>query len=461
MIVPLPICRFVMNMSSALRIAAALATALVASSALMAAEDAEEAAARLQAATLTIRIVPSLPKVPGEGEPAEAPAAEPAQGPQRVIVCSGVSIGEGLVVTHFDSSTQGRIRLTLPGGAQAEGRLKAYDQHTGLALLETTQRDLPALAAPPEGENSLRVGGTVLSAAAWGTEKPVVAVGHVGGLDRSLPGTSLPPLLQCGLRATETSTGGPVVDGRGRLVGIVVAADPAADARGWVYAIPVEHVARLRRAVSPGKVVIIPKVRPVVGLRLTAGTDPGSVIVEQIEKSGPADKAGIAVGDRVLAVDGLIVRSVYQVTTPVLQKRPGDKISLMIERGGVQQKTEIQLGGSFAVKEQLSSDTIQIADLTNLRVDIRRGADGRFDIDRRPQMRDLAVPAEGPAAAPANKTDLETQLFERALERYGKLILRLQEQVKERDDQRAADAKQIEALKAELERLKTSAKPAR
>ena len=98
-------------------------------------------------------------------------------------------------------------------------------------------------------------------------------------------------------------------------------------------------------------------------------------------------------------------------------------------------------------------ETIQIADLMNPRIDIRRNQDGRFDIGR-PQMRDLGLSGDAAPAAVAGKGENGIQHFEKALELYGKLILRLQEQIKDRDDRRATDAKEIEALRAEVERLK-------
>ncbi|MCH5374509.1 MAG: S1C family serine protease, partial [Planctomycetes bacterium] len=120
--------------------------------------------------------------------------------------------------------------------------LRVLDEYTGLALLET-DRAMPGTitctdALPP-------IGSWVLSAAAWGTEPPAVSVGILGADERTLPGTNYPPLLQCDLRTAETSSGAGVVDGKGHLIGVVVATDAEQGNRGWTYAVPAAHVQRL------------------------------------------------------------------------------------------------------------------------------------------------------------------------------------------------------------------------
>lgn len=401
----------------------------------------EAVAAKIQAATVTVRVLPADKKA----DEAEKPA------PEKVTVCSGVSLGKGLIVTHVEATSDSRIRITLPGGAQAEAKLRVADQFTGLSLLEITAQTMPALV--PAAENELpQTGAWIVSGAAWGAEQAVVAVGHVGGVDRTLAGRSLPPLLQCGVTASSTSAGGPVADRQGRLVGVVVAVDQGGDGRGWVYAVPATHVARLQRAAVENKTVFIPRVAPSVGLDLIAGDAPGSVVVQQVRKDGPAATSGILAGDRIIAVDGLVVRSVYQVRLPILQKRPGDKVAFTLEQNGAKRTIEITLGGAVELTDQQLADA-KIANLVNPRIEIQRGQNG-FEIQ--PGVRALNVEGNEPArAAPAAaaKAD-ETKIFEKALERYLGLILKLREQLDERTADRNRLQKELEAAKAELDALR-------
>src|SRR5437762_683859 len=116
-------------------------------------------AKKLAASTVTVR--------------ASAPESEPGKSPE-VTVFSGVSLGEGLIVTFSSAPDTWRYRLTLPGGAQTEGGLRVKDLYSGLSILEISQKDLPGLALAEELPDA---GSTLYTAAAAGIEKPVVSRG--------------------------------------------------------------------------------------------------------------------------------------------------------------------------------------------------------------------------------------------------------------------------------------------
>src|SRR5882757_4462350 len=78
-------------------------------------------AAQLMAATVTLRILPA-----GE-KPANVPVDATQKVGEGVTVCSGVSLGNGLVITFASAPANSRFRLTLPSGDQAEGQLCVVD----------------------------------------------------------------------------------------------------------------------------------------------------------------------------------------------------------------------------------------------------------------------------------------------------------------------------------------------
>ncbi len=303
----------------------------------------EHAAAKIQAATVTVRIGPA-------GEQDSQPEKK-ANDPQ-VTVYSGVSLGKGLLVTPLFAGADSRIRITVPGGDQAEAKPLVLDQYSGLALLEMNKPDVPSVEL---AESMPRVGAWVLSAAAWGAEKPIVSFGIVSGIDRKLPSSNYPPLLACDLRTAETSSGAGVVNTAGQLVGVVVATDVPAGQRGWTYAVPVRHVQRLLRAkaeradadAKDDRVVVLYSQRPTVGMLLDG--DGEEIIVRRVNKDSPADKAGIQVGDQVLAVDGIKIRSVYQAVTPTMFKQPGDTMTFLVKQNGGTREIEVVLGGGVIV----------------------------------------------------------------------------------------------------------------
>ena len=400
----------------------------------------EQAAAKLQAATVTVRFLPADPLPENrEGRP---------ESRARVTVSSGVSLGDGLLVTHLTSSSaDGRIRITIPSGEQAQARARVVDHYSGLALLETDNRDIPALSL---AETSPKVGAWVLSAAAWGIEKPVVSLGILSGRDRAIRDAIFPPLLQCDLRAAETSAGAPVVDQQGRLIGVVVASDADDRSGRWTYAVPVSHVRRLLAAKSDESVIVLRRRRPVVGLVLEAGKTTGSVVVQRVTQGGPADRAGINVGDQVLAADGLTIRSVYQVVVPLLKKQPGDKMIFLVQQPTGRRTIQVTLGGGVEMPVQPLGQ--HGAEIVQPRVRVERVGPRRFDLKgTRGTVRNLSV-GPVPEAKPPGP-DERIGLLEKTVTGYGTVIQRLQEELRRRDQVQAEYTELIRSLKTQVAAL--------
>lgn len=399
----------------------------------------EDVAERAQRATFTIR-------VPLHDQEAVDP--ESSGGPSQVHVCSAVSVGDGFLATHADIDPQAIVRITLPGGRQASAKLSVFDQYSGLSLLHATdlgEESAASALAPPDPPAPLRAGQEVVAAAAWGAEPAVISVGRIGGVARTLPGANLPPLVQCSLRTTETSAGGPLVNLRGQLVGVVVAASTADDKHGWTYAAPASHILRLKRSVAEGKVVIIPRRRPIAGMTLTAGEQAETVIVERVAPDGPADRAGLKEGDRIVAVDGILVRSVYQVVPRMMARQPGDKLRFQVAEGDDRKAVDIVLGGGIALSPDRIA-TVEAATLVNPRIEIKR-SDGPW------RRLDERVRASGSGPQRVREPDGE-ELLVKALDRYGDLIVRLREELQEKEAAQSRNEAQIRALQAELEQLK-------
>ena len=228
----------------------------------------ESAAERLLATTVTVRTTMRSATLPVVAPAPGTPQAD------EVVVSSGVSLGKGRLVTFVGDrdAMAARFRVTLPAGEQAEGKLRVWDHYSGLVLLKIEAADLPGLEPAKDLPN---VGATVLTAAAAGIDKPAVSAGILSGADRTLPVIDLPPLLQCDVRTTETSSGAAVVDRDGRLIGIVAANTVPGERPDWTYAVPMSHVARLLAAETAGQVIELKRHRPAVGFTL-----------------GPAEKEG-------------------------------------------------------------------------------------------------------------------------------------------------------------------------
>lgn len=406
----------------------------------------EEAAARLQAAVVTVRVA----VYPAPGTPAKP--AQPGPRPIRVSVGSGVSLGDGLIVAPIHAVANARIRITIPGGDQATARIRVIDEYSGLSLLESSARKLPGLKPAAQ---SPRVGSWVLSASAWGAERPVVSLGVVSGLQRDVAEASYPPLLQCDLRTTETSSGGAIVDAKGQLLGIVVLAESANQRRGWTYAVPVTHIRRLVRTLETRRapntsVTILKRRRPTVGMVLDSRKT--GVFVTRVTPGSPAEKAGIQVGDRLLATNDIKIRSVYQALRPVLLRQPGDEVTFAVLRSDKALNARVVLGGGV---ELPSAQYDNLSGFVQPKIDIESGTQGIFRAKNGAGVvREVYDPGDLDISADPASDSSKIEVLEKALDRYQRAIVYLQDQLKQRSQQQLRDQELIKALELDIRKLR-------
>jgi S1-C subfamily serine protease len=412
----------------------------------------ESAASKIQQATATVRIWADVrAELPADAAQDGKDAATAEEVPS-VTVCSGICVREGRIITAAMAGSDTRIRLTLPGGNQADAKVQVIDEYSGLALLKTDSKALVPIAF---ADKSPAVGSGVMTAAAWGVEQPLVSQGVVGGVDRTRPGASYPPLLQCDLRTMETSSGAGVINRQGQLLGVIVAADDPESRRGWAYAVPVSHVERILRSADEQKgdgVTILKRRRPVVGMVL--GQEEEAIVVQRLTVGGPAEKAGFKVGDQILTTDGVAIRSVYQAVLPSLYKQPGDTMTFRTMREGAERDVKVVLGGGV---EFSSAPFDLLADLIQPKVQLQRDPRGGY-LARGGGMglRQLAsppLPDDEPAlAAPTSAEKLA--LLEKALDRYRTVIELQQRQLADEQKHRQSQEELLQALRTEMEALR-------
>lgn len=438
----------------------------------------------------------------------------------QITVFTGVCLNDRLVVTPMAYRPSSRVRITMSDGEQCIGQPVVIDEFTGLALLRIDRESPSTLTladALPE------VGEWVVSAAAWGIEKPVVSYGIVGGIDRRIAGTHFPPLLLCDLRSTETSSGAPIVSPSGQLHGIVVATSRSQE-RGWTYAIPVRHIRRMLRTLehriarevtareesassgtndasntvedskqepiehavekSPSNsdlqyalkhtgedaepIIVIPHRRPVVGMVLEDDGD--HIVVAHLTPGGPAEQAGIARGDRIVGLEGVTIRSVYQAVLPTFHYQPGDVLHYQVVRGSDSMDVPILLGGDVALPAS-SLDTIDTLIDPKLRI---TGFDELLSQLPQPGIaaNGTAVPL-GQDMTGVNSSNTEGKspqglptgdnqeangsaiaILQRAIENYQTVIAIQNERLIQEREQRQADRARLDLLEKELKALR-------
>lgn len=262
---------------------------------------------------------------------------------------------EATIITNAHVVAAGRserLTLKLSDGAEIEARLVAIDPSRDLAALRAHAAGLTA--ARIGDSSALRVGELVMAVGnPFGVEGAVtlgVVAAHAPadpdmdleplGHEREQRRTRHPfarlPLVQADITLRPGNSGGPLLDARGRVIGV-----NSMVAGGMGFAIPSNAVARfLQETGRSGQRaylgVQIQSAPLSVAQRQRLGvTQEAVALVVEVESGAPADVAGILIGDLLLAVDGQAVSSAERLVR--LLNRPGgagQPRTLELARGG-------------------------------------------------------------------------------------------------------------------------------
>jgi S1-C subfamily serine protease len=230
---------------------------------------------------------------------------------------------------------------TIP--AQFVGR----DPSTDLAVLRVESLDLEP-AAPAEG--AARIGQLSLAVGSPGRgEGPRASLGvvsSVGGPMRTWRGARLERYIQTDATPYPGYSGGPLIDARGNVLGIMT----TGLARGAALAIPAElswRVARTleeRGSVKRGYLGILSQpVRLPDGQRLGL-TQRGGLLVVGVEEGSPAGQGGLIIGDILATLDGQPVEDTEDLLVLLTGEMVGREVPVAVIRGGELQTLQITVG---------------------------------------------------------------------------------------------------------------------
>lgn len=242
---------------------------------------------------------------------------------------------QGHVVTNAHVIDRGdTFRVELIDGRALEAAVVGRDPQTDIALLEIEADDLTSM--PIGGADGLRVGDLVFAIGyPLGLEQSLT-MGVISGLGRTgLTEAGLDNFIQTDAAINLGNSGGPLVDSRGRLIGVNTAIRSTTGGNiGLGFAVPAHIMtAIVQQLARYGEVR-----RGVIGVRLdadypAAGEPAGARIVEVTEDS-PADEAGLRAGDVVTAVDGRPVSDAAALRTAVGIAEIGNDVRFDVVRDG-------------------------------------------------------------------------------------------------------------------------------
>jgi S1-C subfamily serine protease len=264
---------------------------------------------------------------------------------RRRIPSSGTAWRPGVIVAASHTiAREDEISLTLPDGRTAPATLAGRDETTDLAVLRTEAALTPVERADA---GALRVGNLVLAVGRPGQSvtASLGVLSAVGAEWRTWQGGRIDRFLRLDLSIYDGFSGGPLVEAGGRALGL----NTSGLARGMALTIPgstVDHVTD--QILSGGRLtrgylgLASQPVRLPEGLRqgLNLGSDFGLVIVN-VEPDGPADRAGVLLGDILVALDGAPVSEPADVLAALGPDRVGRPIAARLLRAG--QPTEVTI----------------------------------------------------------------------------------------------------------------------
>jgi serine protease Do len=307
-----------------------------------------EAIKRVRGAVVNIH---SERTVSGQTTPEDLLALAPSQSRINGMGTGIVIDPRGYVITNQHVVDEvSAIRARLADGTTAAARVLARDPETDLALLKIDV-DKPLPVMPLGTASDLMVGETVIALGnAYGYEH-TVTLGIVSALGRDVTlnkEVAYKSLIQTCAAINPGNSGGPLVNIFGDLVGVNVAI--RAGAQGIGFAIPVDTMirvsaamlaARNRAGVADGLVVKdeILNARDETGVQRRA-------VIDRVDPDTPAGKAGVQKGDVVAKVGDAAVATTLDVERALLDRQVGDKVPLVVKRGGAEQKLELVLEAS-------------------------------------------------------------------------------------------------------------------
>jgi serine protease Do len=278
---------------------------------------------------------------------------------------SGVVVDpEGYIVTNAHvvrGAQQLRVALTMPAKGRsilaarsrmAGARIVGIDVETDLAVVKVEEQNLPALAFADSDE--LRAGQIVM---AFGSPLGLhnsASMGVIGAVARQLEPESPMIYVQTDAAINPGSSGGPLVDLRGRVIGInTLIFSRAGGYEGVGFAAPSNIVRTVYEQIrTAGRVrrgdigIRAQTITPVLASGLGLGRDYG-VVLSDVMPGSPAARAGLRPGDLVLAVDGKAMENGRQLQVALYRRLAGDAVSLEILSAGQSRTVPVTMAERF------------------------------------------------------------------------------------------------------------------
>ena len=277
----------------------------------------------------------------------------PSMPDPRMQVGSGFFVdGEGHIVTsdHVVADAT-EVTITLHDGTHHEARVVGRDARTDLAVLKIDAGDsAPWLAFGDDGD--ARVGDWVVAIGNPFGFGGTVTAGILSARGRDIRAGGYGDFLQVDAPINRGSSGGPLFDIRGRVIGVNAAIyGPGGGNVGIGFAVPASVAAPVvAELIDEGKVsrgwlgvslqTLTPEIAESLGMEEASG-----VLVNDVTPDSPAARAGLLRADVVTAVGGRPMENGKALAREIGAMEPGDDVVVTVVRDGEPLDIAVKLGG--------------------------------------------------------------------------------------------------------------------
>ena len=295
------------------------------------------------------------------------------RGQQREMPVQGAGSGfivspDGIILTNAHVVRDAdEVTVKLQDRREYRAKVLGSDMKTDVAVLKIDAKNLPVV--PIGKSNDLKVGEWVLAIGSpFGLESTVTA-GVVSAKGRSLQNESYVPFIQTDVAVNPGNSGGPLFNTRGEVIGINSQIySQTGGYMGLSFAIPIDVAYRIKdQIVATGKAqhaklgVVIQEVGQDVADSFKLDSLEGA-LVSNVERGGPADKAGLKSGDVIRKVNGQPVVVSGELPAMISMAKPGEKVTLEVWRDGKVVRLDAKLASADAKSTPEEREDLAAAD---------------------------------------------------------------------------------------------------
>lgn len=281
-----------------------------------------------------------MPNIPGHGQ------GMPMRGEGSGFIVSP----DGVILTnaHVVDDAQ-KVTVKLTDRREFVAKVIGSDPKSDVAVLKIEAKSLPFVTFGDPAE--LQVGEWVVAIGSpFGFDNSVTA-GIVSAKERSLPDDTYVPFIQTDVAVNPGNSGGPLFNLRGQVVGINSQIfSRSGGFEGLSFAIPIDVAMNVSQQLQANGHVTRGKLGVGIqdvdqALAETFGLDvPRGALVANVEKGGPAEKAGMQAGDVILAFGDRPIDTAALLPAAVAGSAPGKTVTLQVWRDRKTQPIKVTLG---------------------------------------------------------------------------------------------------------------------